>query len=75
MLAIVGFWRLDVNPFGPVHEYAAPVTDPAVSASVPPAQRGLLLPMLGTTGFGRTWTATAALGSPVYEVESVPAAE
>ena len=37
-LAIVGFCRLDVKPFGPVHEYVAPLTVDALSEIVPPAQ-------------------------------------
>src|ERR1041384_3792322 len=38
--ARVGFCCVEVKPFGPVHEYVAPVTADVESAIVPPAQYG-----------------------------------
>jgi hypothetical protein len=49
-LARTGFWSAELKPFGPVQAYVAPATGAAVSASVPPAHRGLLLPATGTAG-------------------------
>lgn len=63
---IAGFRSVELNPFGPVHAYAAPVTVAAVSASVPPAQTGLLLPATGTAG-------DAFTTPEVLEVEAWPA--
>ena len=57
---------MELNPFGPVHAYVAPATVAAVSASVPPAQIGLLLPTTGTCGEGLT-------RPEVLEVEVWPA--
>ena len=37
-LVRVGFCRFDVKPFGPVHEYVAPVTVAVLSEIVAPAQ-------------------------------------
>ena len=34
----VGFWRAEVKPFGPVHEYVAPDTVGVESAIVAPSQ-------------------------------------
>jgi hypothetical protein len=34
----VGFWSVEVKPFGPVHEYVAPVTAAVESAIVAPSQ-------------------------------------
>jgi hypothetical protein len=44
MINPFGFCKFEVNPFGPVHEYAvAPVTVVAVKFTVPPTQIGPLL--------------------------------
>src|SRR5438552_1119365 len=37
-LARVGFWSVEVKPFGPLHEYVAPATVGVESAIVPPSQ-------------------------------------
>ena len=39
-LARVGFGSAEVNPFGPVHAYVAPLTVPVESEIVAPAQYG-----------------------------------
>jgi hypothetical protein len=47
-----------VKPFGPVHEYVAPVIVAAVKFNGLPAQIGLLLPAVGTAGIGLIVTVT-----------------
>ena len=49
-LIIDGFCRDEVNPFGPVQKYVAPLTVLAVSNNVFPAHTGELLPAVGTDG-------------------------
>jgi hypothetical protein len=51
-LLIDGFWTEELNPFGPVHEYDAPVTVLAVKFKVEPAQIGPLLLAVGADGPG-----------------------
>jgi hypothetical protein len=53
-LAIDGFCRVDVKPFGPVQEYVAPATVEAVRLSVAPAQIGPLLEAVGAAGVALT---------------------
>src|SRR5581483_5058869 len=53
---IVGVLNDDVKPFGPVHEYVAPVTAGVVSDTVFPLQYGPPLPALGVAGIGLTTT-------------------
>ena len=55
-LAIVGFCRFEVKPFGPVQEYVAPVTVEALSWIVAPAQYGPPLLAVGVCGFAFTVT-------------------
>jgi len=59
--AIVGFCNVDVNPFGPVQLYVAPLIVDAVRFSVDPAQTGLLLPAVGAAGIALTVTVTCEL--------------
>ena len=40
----VGFCAEEVNPFGPVQEYVAPVTVPTFNVREPPTHTGPLLP-------------------------------
>src|SRR5450830_1522752 len=53
---IVGFWREDVKPFGPIHAYVAPTTVDAVRLTVAPAQYGPLFPAVGAAGIALTVT-------------------
>ena len=50
--AIVGFCRAEVKPFGPLHEYVAPVTVGVLSEIVEPAQYGPLFDAVGVDGIG-----------------------
>ena len=43
-LGIVGFCKLEINPFGPVQEKVVPISVPPVKLIVLPEQTGLLLP-------------------------------
>jgi hypothetical protein len=52
-----GFCDEDANPFGPVHEYVAPVTAVVVRFRFAPIQIGLLLDAAGVAGIGFTTTA------------------
>jgi hypothetical protein len=56
VLACVGFWSADVNPFGPVHEYVAPLTNGVESWIVPPEQYGPVFEAVGVAGTGLTTT-------------------
>src|SRR5437867_1679684 len=58
--AMVGFCRLEVNPFGPLHEYVAPLMFEALSWIVAPAQYGPVLDAVGALGIGLTVTVVAA---------------
>src|SRR6185436_1056781 len=62
-LARVGFCCAEVKPFGPVHEYVAPLTVGVESEIVPPVQYGPVFEAVGVAGVGFTMT------------EVVPAAE
>src|SRR5947207_5042270 len=53
---IVGFWRTDVNPLGPVHVYVAPATVGVESDIVCPTQYGPVLLAVGVAGSGLTTT-------------------
>jgi hypothetical protein len=53
-LAIEGFCSVEVNEFGPVHAYVAPVTVGVLSEIVPPAQYGPLFDAVGVAGFAFT---------------------
>jgi hypothetical protein len=65
--SIVGFCTAEVNPFGPVQLYVAPLIVDAVRFSVDPSQTGLLLPAVGAAGIGLTVTLTvpAELAQPL----------
>jgi hypothetical protein len=58
----VGFCCDDVKPFGPVHEYVAPVTVGVVSEIVAPAQYGPSFDALGVAGAGLTMTLVVPAG-------------
>ena len=64
--ARVGFCSVDVNPFGPVHEYVAPITVGVESEIVAPAQYGPAFDAVGVAGVGFTTTdvVPAAEGQP-----------
>ncbi len=55
-LAMVGFCRLEVKAFGPVHEYVAPTMVEAVSEIVAPSQYGPVLDAVGVAGLALTVT-------------------
>jgi len=63
--AIVGFCSVEVNPFGPVHAYVAPVTAGVISAIVPPVQNGPLFDGVGVAGVAFTTTVVV----PAAEVQ------
>src|SRR5947207_8665395 len=73
----VGFCSADVKPFGPVHEYVAPLTVGVLSWIVAPSQYGPPLVAVGVAGVALTTTfvVPAALGQPltVIVTEYVPA--
>jgi hypothetical protein len=75
--ARVGFWSKDVNPFGPVHEYVAPLTNGVLSWIVAPSQYGPPLVAVGVAGAGlmTTFVVPAADVQPltVIVTEYVPA--
>jgi hypothetical protein len=52
----VGFWRLDVKPLGPVHEYVAPATVGVLSWIVAPVQYGPPFVAVGVAGMALTTT-------------------
>src|SRR5437763_9698045 len=65
-LARVGFWPVEVKPFGPVHAYVALATSGVESEMVSPAQKGPPLAAAGVAG-------EAALAAvPVVTAEAVP---
>src|SRR5213594_2132854 len=68
--AIVGFCRLDVKPFGPVHEYVAPLIVEALSWIVVPSQYGPVLVAVGALGIGLTVTGVV----PAVEVQPLTVA-
>src|SRR6266705_4679719 len=75
-LARVGFCCAEVKPFGPVHEYVAPVTNAVESEIVAPSQYGPPLLAVGVAGVALTTTfvVPAAEGQPstVIVTEYVP---
>src|SRR5438034_657867 len=75
--ARVGFCTTEVKPFGPVHEYVAPLTNAVDSEIVAPAQYGPPLLAVGVAGMALTTTfvVPAAEGQPltVMVTEYVPA--
>jgi len=52
----VGFWSADVKPFGPVHEYVAPLTKGVESEIIAPAQYGPPFEADGVAGVALTTT-------------------
>src|SRR6266513_87924 len=75
--ARVGFCCAEVKPFGPVHEYVAPVTVAVLSEIVAPTQYGPPLLAVGVAGVALTTTfvVPAADGQPLMMMvtEYVPA--
>src|SRR6266513_4229725 len=73
----VGFCCAEVKPFGPVHEYVAPLTNGVESEIVAPSQYGPPLLAVGVAGVALTTTLVvpAAEGQPltVIVTEYVPA--
>jgi hypothetical protein len=65
MLERVGFCSADVKPFGPVHEYVAPLTVGVESEIVPPEQYGPVFDAVGVAGIGLITT----LVVPAAEVQ------
>jgi hypothetical protein len=55
-LGRVGFWSVEVKPFGPVHAYVAPVTAGVKSAIVAPSQYGPPFVAVGVAGVALTTT-------------------
>ena len=51
-LGIVGFCDEELNPPGPVHEYDAPLMEPAERDIEPPAHKGPLFEATGAEGTG-----------------------
>src|SRR5436190_1129623 len=64
-LARVGFCCAEVKPFGPVHEYVAPLTNAVDSEIVAPSQYGPPFVAVGVTGVALTTT----LVVPAAEVQ------
>jgi hypothetical protein len=66
-LISIGFCDAELKPFGPVHEYDAPLIKPAISEMVFPLHKGLLLDAIGAGGRGLTITfvAEGALVQPL----------
>src|SRR5213075_3059288 len=73
----VGFCNDDVKPFGPVHEYVAPLTVGVFSWIVWPEQYGPVFDAVGVAGIGLTTTlvepAAEAQVLTVMVTEYVPA--
>ena len=55
-LGRVGFWSVEVKPFGPLHAYVAPLTVGVESEIVAPAQYGPPFDAVGVAGDGLTTT-------------------
>src|SRR5207244_10327723 len=55
-LARVGFCTAEMKPFGPVHEYVAPLTNAVLSEIVAPSQYGPPLLAVGVEGMALTTT-------------------
>lgn len=62
LFAMVGFCEEELNPFGPLHAYAAPPMLEAVSEIFDPSHNGLLLPVVGDGGIGLTTTIAFPVG-------------
>ena len=62
-LEIVGFWRVEVNPPGPLHEYDVPPDE--VKFIPTPAQTGPLFVAV-TTGAGLTITVVVAVAEQLF---------
>src|SRR5436853_1243384 len=58
----VGFCCDEVKPFGPVHEYVAPLTNGVCSRIVPPVQYGPPLVATGVAGVACTTTLVVSAG-------------
>jgi hypothetical protein len=56
VLAILGFWVVDVKLFGPVQLYVAPAMADAVKLKVEPTHNGLFALTVGVAGNGLTNT-------------------
>jgi hypothetical protein len=67
----VGVRNADVNPFGPVHAYVAPVTVGVDSEIVAPAQYGPVLDAVGVEGTAFTVTTVGADAALVQPEPSV----
>ena len=67
---LVGFCSAEEKPFGPVHEYVAPITAGVESEIVAPAQYGPPLLALGVAGIALTATfvVPAAEVQPLTEI-------
>ena len=63
--ARVGFCAAEVKPFGPVHEYVAPLTNAVESEIVAPEQYGPPLVAVGVDGMLLTTTSVV----PAAEVQ------
>jgi hypothetical protein len=66
-LVMEGFCTAETKPFGPVHEYVAPITAGVERLIVLPVQTGVLLEAVGMPGVGLTDTDTV----PAAEVQPV----
>ena len=60
--AILGFWLVDVKPFGPVQLYVAPAIVDAVKLKVWPAHNGPFEATVGAAGIGLTVKDTVPFG-------------
>src|SRR5437660_3700605 len=54
--AMVGFCWLEVNPFGPVHEYVERLSADAICSNVGPSYSGLRFEAVGAAGRALTTT-------------------
>src|ERR1041385_26744 len=66
-LVFVGFCCVEVKPFGPVHEYVAPLTNGVESEIVAPSQYGPPLLAVGVAGMALTTTFVV----PAAEVQAL----
>jgi hypothetical protein len=64
-LPTIGFCNGEENPFGPLHEYVAPIKVVEVKLKDVPEQTGELLPIIGVVGGGLTMTVVLPAG-PVH---------
>lgn len=68
-MEIVGFWEVDVNPFGPVHAYVAPVTVGVVRFKAEPRHTGELEETVGVLGI--VFTTTVVVPAKLLHVPTV----